>query len=149
ECYPTHTFLHTIGALRCCATGGCWKSRTKAIGDGDEKDSPEQLCVDVVGDLPHCMDLITTSDVVRAVEKYVGVGISTADVQVRMAPQQIIFITVTDNYFAIGTIATCNSIRRFHPDAAIAVVNCERDDKGLTEPQRRVLEQIGCTIIDG
>ena len=45
--YPHHQYLHTVGALRCCDQGGCWKSRTLPLGDGDPKD--EELCVDVVG----------------------------------------------------------------------------------------------------
>ena len=28
EAYPSHQFLHTVGALSCCDQGGCWKSRT-------------------------------------------------------------------------------------------------------------------------
>jgi hypothetical protein len=48
EAYPHHQFLHTNGTLQCCANGGCWKSRTAPIGDGDEKDNPQNLCVDVV-----------------------------------------------------------------------------------------------------
>ena len=68
EAYPHHQFLHTVGALLCCDNGGCWKSRTKPIGDGDSKD--EDCCVDVVGDLPRCMDMITTGDVIRAIEHY-------------------------------------------------------------------------------
>jgi ADP-heptose:LPS heptosyltransferase len=44
--YPHHQFIHTVGALRCCESGGCWKSRTVALGDGDSKDRPEALCVD-------------------------------------------------------------------------------------------------------
>ena len=66
--YPHHQYLHTVGALRCCDNGGCWKSRTLALGDGDSKD--EELCVDVVGDLPRCMHMITAEDVIRAVERY-------------------------------------------------------------------------------
>jgi ADP-heptose:LPS heptosyltransferase len=66
--YPHHQYLHTVGALRCCDQGGCWKSRTLPLGDGDAKDS--ELCVDVVGDQPRCMAMITTDDVVRAVERY-------------------------------------------------------------------------------
>ena len=54
-----------MGALRCCDNGGCWKSRTVAVGDGDAKD--EKLCVDVVGDLPRCMDMITVDEVVRRI----------------------------------------------------------------------------------
>lgn len=70
EAYPGHRFLHTIGALPCCATGGCWKSRVLPLGDGDEKDLPEHLCTDPVGFLPRCMDMITADDVVRSIESY-------------------------------------------------------------------------------
>jgi ADP-heptose:LPS heptosyltransferase len=70
EAYPHHQFIHTVGALRCCDNGGCWKARTKPLGDGDKKDQPENLCVDVAGDLPRCMDMITADEVVRRVERY-------------------------------------------------------------------------------
>jgi ADP-heptose:LPS heptosyltransferase len=70
EAYPQHQFLHTIGALDCCRTGGCWRSRTVPIGDGDPKDQPDKLCLDVVGALPRCMDLITAEDVIRRVALY-------------------------------------------------------------------------------
>jgi hypothetical protein len=46
EAYPFHQYIHTNGALRCCANGGCWKSRVVPIGDGSEKD--RSLCHDVV-----------------------------------------------------------------------------------------------------
>lgn len=68
--YPHHQFIHTVGALRCCDNGGCWKSRTLPLGDGDEKDNPDQLCVDVVGSLPRCMDMITADEVIRRIELY-------------------------------------------------------------------------------
>ncbi|MGO9991350.1 MAG: glycosyltransferase family 9 protein [Steroidobacteraceae bacterium] len=68
EAYPHHQFLHRAGALSCCDDGGCWKSRVRPLGDRDVKDRPENLCVDVVGGLPHCMDLITADDVIRAIE---------------------------------------------------------------------------------
>ncbi len=70
EAYPTHAFLHTVGMLPCCSTGGRWRSRTKALGDGDEKDKTENLCVDVVGELPRCMAMVTPEDVSRAIERY-------------------------------------------------------------------------------
>ena len=54
--------------MRCCDNGGCWKSRTVALGDGDEKD--KDLCVDVVGTLPRCMDMITADEVIRRIEMY-------------------------------------------------------------------------------
>ncbi len=66
--YPHHQYLHTVGALRCCDQGGCWKSRVKPLGDGDSKD--QELCVDVVGDLPRCMHMITADEVIRRIESY-------------------------------------------------------------------------------
>ncbi|MDE2986333.1 MAG: ADP-heptose--LPS heptosyltransferase [Gemmatimonadota bacterium] len=72
--YPHHQFIHTVGALKCCDDGGCWKSRTVPLGDGDYKDGPEELCVDVVGDLPRCMDMITAEEVIRRIEWYFGGG---------------------------------------------------------------------------
>jgi SAM-dependent methyltransferase len=72
EAYPHHQFIHTIGALRCCDFGGCWKSRTVPLGDGDDKDS--DLCVDVVGSLPRCMDMITAAEVINRIQLYVDGG---------------------------------------------------------------------------
>lgn len=68
--YPHHQFIHTVGALRCCDAGGCWKSRTLPLGDGDVHDRPDALCVDVVGHLPRCMDLIGADEVIRRIELY-------------------------------------------------------------------------------
>ena len=70
EAYPGHQFIHTIGALPCCQTGGCWKSRAVPLGDGDLKDRPQDLCVNVVGNLPKCMDMITADEVIRRIELY-------------------------------------------------------------------------------
>jgi ADP-heptose:LPS heptosyltransferase len=73
EAYPHHQYLHTNGALPCCDNGGCWKSRVKPLGDGDEAD--KSLCVDPVGDLPRCMDMITAEDVIRRIELYFQGGV--------------------------------------------------------------------------
>ena len=70
ERYPQHQFIHTVGALPCCARGGCWRSRTVPLGDGDEKDQPDCLCVDVVNGLPRCMDMIRPAEVIDRVERY-------------------------------------------------------------------------------
>jgi ADP-heptose:LPS heptosyltransferase len=72
--YPHHQFIHTVGALACCDNGGCWKSRTVPLGDGDDKDRPGELCVDPVGTLPRCMHLITAADVIRRIELYFDGG---------------------------------------------------------------------------
>lgn len=70
EAYPSHQFLHTQGALPCCQDGGCWKARVAPLGDGSAADRPENLCVDVAGRLPRCMDMIRAEDVARRVELY-------------------------------------------------------------------------------
>lgn len=70
EAYPTHRYLHTVGALACCRSGGCWKSRTAPLGDGDPKDLPPHLCEDVVGGVQRCMAMITPDAVVSAVASY-------------------------------------------------------------------------------
>lgn len=75
EAYPHHQFIHTNGTLYCCDDGGCWKARVLPIGDGDEKDNPENLCVNVVKDLPRCMDLITAEEVIRRIKLYYSGGI--------------------------------------------------------------------------
>lgn len=74
EAYPHHQYIHTNGALACCDNGGCWKSRVRPLGDGAEADRPENMCVDVVGDLPRCLDMITAADVIRRIELYVQGG---------------------------------------------------------------------------
>ena len=70
EAYPHHQFIHTVGSLKCCDHGGCWRARAVPLGDGDKKDLPESLCVDPVGKLPRCMDMITAADVTRRIEMY-------------------------------------------------------------------------------
>lgn len=77
EAYPHHQFLHTMGALRCCDDGGCWRSRTVPLRDGDPKDQPGQLCLDVVDNLPRCMDLVTADAVIAAIETYYRSGART------------------------------------------------------------------------
>ncbi len=76
EAYPHHQFIHTIGALPCCLTGGCWRARTRRLGDGEDADEPRNLCIDVVGNLPHCMDMITAQQVIERIEAYFGGGVN-------------------------------------------------------------------------
>lgn len=70
ESYPSHQFIHTIGALDCCQTGGCWKSRVEPLGDGSRLDRDRHLCVDVRAGIPHCMDMIDAEEVVQRIERY-------------------------------------------------------------------------------
>lgn len=74
EAYPGHQFLHTVGALECCRNDGCWKARTRSLGDGAREDEPDCRCRDVVGGLAHCMALITVKDVVGRIETYLQGG---------------------------------------------------------------------------
>ncbi len=78
EAYPQHQFLHTVGALRCCAQGGCWKSRCQLVGDGDGKDR-QNVCeqpVQITPDLriPRCMEMITPDNVIRGIALYLDGG---------------------------------------------------------------------------
>lgn len=70
ESYIGHQFLHTIGMLKCCARGGCWKARVVPLGDGSDEDRPEALCVNVVDTDPYCMRIISPADVIAHVLNY-------------------------------------------------------------------------------
>lgn len=71
EAYPGHQFLHTIGMLPCCETGGCWKARALPIRDGSRLNDEQTLCIDVVQSLPRCMDLITAEVVIARIESFI------------------------------------------------------------------------------
>lgn len=74
EAYPHHQYIHTNGALLCCDDGGCWKSRVRPLGDGDELDLPHHLCMDVIGKLPRCMAMISAAQVIRRIGTYFDGG---------------------------------------------------------------------------
>jgi len=76
EAYPGHQYLHTVGALECCRDGGCWRARTRPLGDGAREDEPSSLCVDVVSSLPRCMHLITPGAVIERIESYFKGGVA-------------------------------------------------------------------------
>jgi ADP-heptose:LPS heptosyltransferase len=70
EAYPGHQFIHTIGALPCCSSRGCWKDRAVPLRDGDPRDRRQRRCGTLVKRLPRCMDLITAAEVARRIELY-------------------------------------------------------------------------------
>jgi len=75
EQYPGHHFLHTIGALDCCATGGCWKARTVALGDGSPLDSLDALCRAVgLSGIPRCMEMVSPQQVLEVINCQVSVN---------------------------------------------------------------------------
>jgi len=91
EGYPGHQFLHTVGALQCCREDGCWKARTRALGDGAPEDEPDCRCVDIVGPLARCMHLITPNDVIRRIESYFEGGVARylRSAEVRLASRAV------------------------------------------------------------
>jgi ADP-heptose:LPS heptosyltransferase len=74
EAYPNHQYIHTTGALSCCQSGGCWRSRVAPLRDGDERDASDNLCLDVVKSFPRCMSLITADEVIHRIETYFDGG---------------------------------------------------------------------------
>jgi len=70
ESYPGHQFLHTIGALDCCAFGGCWRSRTVPLHDRSEQDN--NLCLRPVNGAPACMRMIGPDRVLDAINLYLS-----------------------------------------------------------------------------
>jgi len=65
-----HTFLHTIGRLDCCLTGGCWKSkRTQSECSGTQTwcDKPAK---GPTIDQPTCLTYITPESVAQSVRVY-------------------------------------------------------------------------------
>jgi hypothetical protein len=70
--YPLQSTLSTVGALSCCRTEACWRSRTVALNDGGEQD--QSLCEQPVygGEpIPRCMALIRAEEVAETVLRYV------------------------------------------------------------------------------
>src|SRR5438046_10217921 len=68
EAYPDHQFIHTNGALPCCASGGCWEDRTVPLRDGGPRDRPDHRCVTVVNRRPRGMNLITPPAGLRRID---------------------------------------------------------------------------------
>jgi len=75
--YPKQQTFHTIGQLDCCAKGGCWKTRTVALGDdakgADGKKLDESLCKYPVHKptvpIPRCMEMIRPLEIILSIER--------------------------------------------------------------------------------
>lgn len=76
--YPKQTTLSSVGVLKCCEGGACWRSRTVALGDGAEQD--KSLCELPVltgpEPVPSCLAQFTPEEVARAIMRYEH-GVST------------------------------------------------------------------------
>jgi hypothetical protein len=70
--YEGHQILHTGSTFTCCDCGGCWQSRTVALQKKPEEN--KRLCFKPVEregrTVQACMDVISSYDVIRAIEKY-------------------------------------------------------------------------------
>jgi len=71
--YPLQHTLHTIGALPCCRSTACWKSRITPLGDSDIKDS--DLCNWPVMGLERpsarCMTMIKPTEVLCILDRLI------------------------------------------------------------------------------
>lgn len=70
--YPLQHTLHTIGALDCCRTRSCWKSRVVPRNDGDPKDQSlcERPVISGLRPVGRCMQLIRPDEVVAIMDRY-------------------------------------------------------------------------------
>lgn len=83
EAYPNHNFLHSVGTMKCCSTGGCWKSKCSL--PKNKSFTSANICKNRVnwGEVPSdyknelsdfhypkCMTNITPKKVISAIEDY-------------------------------------------------------------------------------
>lgn len=66
--YATHRWLDVVGALPCCANGGCWHSH---VVRDSHANSESRLCERVIAGAPKCMRMIKPEDVIRAIQCYI------------------------------------------------------------------------------
>lgn len=74
-----HQYLHTIGELDCCKTGGCWKSKIESGGNS---------CTRPVAQhgrkIPQCLQMITPDRVMQAIDWYYAQGILSWDANIKL-----------------------------------------------------------------
>jgi len=85
ESYGHHRYLSNNGSLPCADNGGCWVSRCSKVGDGDDKDNDDKLCLNPIEidfdfkgkklKIAKCMYMIKPRDVIRAIEMYYEGGV--------------------------------------------------------------------------
>lgn len=69
--YPRQTTFHTIGQLKCCQHGACWKSRVVPLPDNDEKNN--SLCeIPILGYMKpvgKCMAIIKPEEIISVLRR--------------------------------------------------------------------------------
>jgi ADP-heptose:LPS heptosyltransferase len=68
--YPRQHYLHTVGVLPCCKSGGCWRARVQPIHDGSQFDEmpcerPSLASFGTV--IPECMAMILPEEVAEKI----------------------------------------------------------------------------------
>lgn len=129
EMYPTHQFLHTIGQLPCCRTGGCWRARVVALNDGDAQRDGSLCDLPVNGDgVAHakCMVMIEPGEVIGAVRKYlIEESLGDAPLSARTARRRmeraIDDIPPYPGDFAGRGVVICGGGRRLLPAAWVCI----------------------------
>jgi ADP-heptose:LPS heptosyltransferase len=73
---PGQHYLHTIGMLKCCQNGGCWRSRVVPLDDGQDELNKRPCELPVVMDngqtIPQCMEMISVENVCDIIQKYMS-----------------------------------------------------------------------------
>jgi len=97
EAYPHHRFLHSVGTLKCCFDGGCWRNRVTDLGDG--KDDPKMNCfLPILKEhgqtVPKCLDDISVDMILNEIGSYYRSGVHTDG-------NQIAVLKYDDNSFSL------------------------------------------------
>ncbi len=75
--YPKQVTFHTIGQLKCCNYGGCWKSRVVPLNDRDESKN-KSLCeyplLGYMQPVGKCMAAIKPEEIILAIKRVLSLG---------------------------------------------------------------------------
>ncbi len=159
EAYPDHRFLARNGLLTCCQSGACWRSRTLPLGDNSPDDGPDNLCEQVVGNYPRCMDMISVREVIDNIEAYFRGGVLKFMTSEEAASGKKGILLSRRNDFdnapltiESAGIALDEFLQTPYPAAAsgqgrgIVMQLARRDSAAEALPRIRALRQLGCEL---
>jgi hypothetical protein len=113
--YPNHTAISSIGRMRCCQSGACWKNNSQ--GGMSRPVDCEQTVADVPNlSLARCMvEDVTPGRVIEAIEMYLDAA-EQAKAHARQAQDDA--YRIADESRAV--CATCDKLDRLSPAGLIA-----------------------------
>lgn len=80
ESYPNHRYLSVNGTMDCCKGDGCWKSYLDKGQVPDHRkasdDWKDSICKNLSSGRAKCMEMITSEDVAREIERYILGGMA-------------------------------------------------------------------------